>query len=58
MPLAQWFETVHTNDVVSHLDELNGVITSTFGKILKLDSTKKVNVHLHKLELIYSFRVG
>ena len=58
LPLAQWFETVHANDVVSHLDELKGVITSTFGRILKLDSTKKVNVNLYKLELIRSFRVG
>ena len=58
MPLAQWFQTVHANNVVSPLDELKGVITSTFGKILKLDSTKKVNVNLYKLELIYSFRVG
>ena len=58
LPLAQWFETVHANDVVGHLDELKGVITSTFGRILKLDSTKKVNVNLYKLELIYSFRVG
>lgn len=41
-PLPQWFETVHANDVVGHLDELKSVITSTFGRILKLDSTKKV----------------
>lgn len=45
LPLAQWFETVHANDVVAHLDELKGVITSTFGRILKLDSTKKVYVY-------------
>lgn len=44
LPLAQWFETVHANDVVSHLDELKSVITSTFGRILKLDSTKKVHI--------------
>jgi len=55
LPLAQWFETVHANDVVSHLDELKGVITSTFGRILKLDSTKKVIVNLYKLELIMFF---
>lgn len=58
LPLAQWFETVHTNDVVGHLDELKSVITSTFGRILKLDSTKKVNVHLYNLDLICSFWVG
>lgn len=55
LPLAQWFETVHANDVVGHLDELKGVITSTFGRILKLDSTKKVNVNLYKRKLICLF---
>ena len=40
--LAQWFENVHINVVLGHLDELKGVITSTYGRILKLDSTKKV----------------
>ncbi|XP_051810083.1 uncharacterized protein LOC110972961 [Acanthochromis polyacanthus] len=47
LPLAQWFETVHANDVAGHLNELKSVITSTFGRILKLDSTKKVNVHIY-----------
>ena len=45
LPLAQWFETVHTNEVLGHLEELKGVITSTYGRILKLDSTKKVKVN-------------
>ena len=44
LPLAQWFETVHSNDILSHLDEMKGVITSTYGRILKMDSTKKVRV--------------
>ena len=43
--LAQWFENVHINVVLGHLDELKGVITSTYGRILKLDSTKsKLNL--------------
>ncbi|XP_039655399.1 uncharacterized protein LOC120558453 [Perca fluviatilis] len=46
LPLAQWFETVHANDILSHLDELKGVITSTLGRILKLDSTKKITKKL------------
>ena len=46
LPLAQWFETVHSNEILGHLDELKGVITSTYCKILKLDSTKKVHVKL------------
>ena len=44
LPLAQWLETVHSNDILSHLDEMKGVITSTYGRILKMDSTKKVRV--------------
>ncbi len=49
LPLAQWFETVHSNDILSHLDEMKGVITSTYGRILKMDSTKKVRVSTVKL---------
>ncbi|ROL44117.1 Trophinin [Anabarilius grahami] len=41
LPLAQWFETIYSNDILSHLDEMKGVITSTYGRILKMDSTKK-----------------
>ncbi|KAK2920521.1 hypothetical protein Q8A73_000006, partial [Channa argus] len=46
LPLAQWFETVHGNDILRHLDEIKGVITSTYGRILKLDSTKKITKKL------------
>ncbi|CAL8241750.1 unnamed protein product [Merluccius merluccius] len=46
LPLAQWFETVHTNEVLGHLDEMKGIITSTYGRILKLDSTKKITKKL------------
>uniref|UniRef100_A0AAV2J8M9 DUF6729 domain-containing protein n=1 Tax=Knipowitschia caucasica TaxID=637954 RepID=A0AAV2J8M9_KNICA len=43
---AQWFETVHSNDILSHVEEMKGVITSTYGRILKMDSTKKVTKKL------------
>ncbi|KAI7800442.1 hypothetical protein IRJ41_003392 [Triplophysa rosa] len=46
LPLAQWFETAHANEILSHLDELKGVVTSTYGSILKLDSTKKITKKL------------
>ncbi|XP_027132529.1 uncharacterized protein LOC113745221 [Larimichthys crocea] len=46
LPLAQWFETVHSNDILSHLDEMKGAITSTYGRILKMDSTKKITKKL------------
>ena len=54
LPLAQWFETVHANETLAHLDEMKGVITSTYGRILKLDSTKKVQAGLcfHQWSLI------
>ncbi|KAI4799317.1 hypothetical protein KUCAC02_017016 [Chaenocephalus aceratus] len=37
-PLAQCFETVRANEI---LEEMKGIITSTYGRILKLNSTKK-----------------
>ncbi|XP_023184849.1 uncharacterized protein LOC111607158 [Xiphophorus maculatus] len=46
LPLAQWFETVHANEILCHLSEMKGVITSTYGRILKLDSTKKITKKL------------
>lgn len=42
VPKAPWFLAVYVQDVMTRLDELNAKITSTFGSILKLDSTKKV----------------
>ncbi len=51
LPLAQWFETVHSNDILCHLEEMKGVITSTYGRILKMDSTKKV----HYMSMIFIF---
>jgi hypothetical protein len=53
LPLAQWFETAHTNETYCHIDELKGVITSTYGRILKLDSTKKVFRIINILYLLY-----
>ncbi|KAI4791876.1 hypothetical protein KUCAC02_033746 [Chaenocephalus aceratus] len=46
LPLAQWFETVHANEILGHLEEMKGIITSTYGRILKLDSTKKITKKL------------
>lgn len=55
LPLAQWFETVHANEILGHLAEMKGVITSTYGRILKLDSTKKVLAGLCKHFIKSSF---
>ncbi|KAI8493995.1 hypothetical protein Bbelb_283420 [Branchiostoma belcheri] len=46
LPLAQWFETAHPGEIMNHQAEMKGVITSTYGRILKLDSTKKITKKL------------
>ncbi|XP_078571515.1 uncharacterized protein LOC144859103 [Branchiostoma floridae x Branchiostoma japonicum] len=46
LPLAQWFEAVHTNEILGHEDEMKAIITSTYGRVLKMDSTKKVTKKL------------
>ncbi|XP_056456676.1 uncharacterized protein LOC130390633 [Gadus chalcogrammus] len=51
LPLAQWFETVHSNDILSHVEEMKGVITSTYGRILKMDSTKKLMATISSAEM-------
>ncbi|XP_060951874.1 uncharacterized protein LOC133028863 [Limanda limanda] len=42
----KWFERVHANEILGHLDEMKGVITSIYGRILKLNSTKKITKKL------------
>ena len=42
VPGYKWLQTVYCNDVIQRLDEVKAAITSVFGKVLKLDSTKKV----------------
>lgn len=44
VPTYQWFIVVYCQEVTGHIDELKAAITSTFGKILKMDSTKKVKI--------------
>ena len=40
---AAWLLTVYCQDVLSRVQEVKAAITSTFGRFLKLDSTKKVS---------------
>ncbi|GFR92966.1 hypothetical protein ElyMa_000880800 [Elysia marginata] len=42
VPTARWLLDVYVSDVHSRLDELKAKVTSTFGTILKMDSTKRV----------------
>lgn len=46
VPTAQWLLTVYVQDILSRLDEIKSSITSTFGSIIKMDSTKKVTKKL------------
>lgn len=42
VPTAKWLLSVHAEDVRSRYSELKARVTSVFGSILKMDSTKKV----------------
>ncbi|XP_016115196.1 uncharacterized protein [Sinocyclocheilus grahami] len=42
VPTAQWLLSVHAEDVRSRYSELKARVTSVFGSILKMDSTKQV----------------
>ncbi len=41
-PTAWWFLSVYVKDMWSRLPSLMAALTSTYGRILKIDSTKKV----------------
>ena len=45
LPKAGWLLTVYCRDVLSRLEEVKAYITSTFGSVLKIDSTKKVKYY-------------
>ena len=42
MPSAKWFLASYARDVWTRLEQLKAAITSVFGKILKIDATKKI----------------
>ncbi|XP_077959181.1 uncharacterized protein LOC120819758 [Gasterosteus aculeatus] len=46
LPSPVWLLTVYSYDVLARLDEYKARITSTFGSIIKMDSTKKVTKKL------------
>ena len=41
-PTPKWFQTAYSQDILTRLDAVKAQITSVFGDILKLDSTKQV----------------
>ena len=42
VPTAKWFLSTYARDVMFRMNTLKGNITSVFGEILKIDSTKKI----------------
>ena len=42
VPRHRWFMKVYQLDVLQRIDYIKASITSTFGRILKIDSTKKI----------------
>ena len=44
VPSPGWFLASHVKDVFERLPVLEASITSTYGRILKIDSTKKVGI--------------
>ena len=50
IPSAKWFLACYVRDVHSRLDLLKAAATSVYGKILKIDSTKKITRKLQGVE--------
>lgn len=42
VPSYKWILSVYGQDIIERLDEIKAHITSTYGTVLKMDSTKKV----------------
>lgn len=42
VPTYKWLLTVYSKDILSRLDDIKAAVTSIYGSILKMDSTKKV----------------
>ena len=42
VPSYKWLLVVYGQDILTRLEEIKAAITSTYGSILKMDSTKKV----------------
>nr|XP_055051857.1 uncharacterized protein LOC129437622 isoform X1 [Misgurnus anguillicaudatus] len=46
IPTSRWLLSVYGRDILCRLDHIKASITSTFGTILKMDSTKKITKKL------------
>lgn len=54
LPTSAWLLSVHMKDVFNRYEDIAASITSTFGSILKMDSTKKVNITLMEEQTLFS----
>ncbi|XP_049339078.1 uncharacterized protein LOC125804018 [Astyanax mexicanus] len=46
VPSYKWLLTVYSQDILNRLEDIKASITSTYGTILKMDSTKKITKKL------------
>ncbi|XP_064857297.1 uncharacterized protein LOC135560118 isoform X2 [Oncorhynchus nerka] len=58
VPSAQWLLTVHGYDVLFQLEDFKARVTSIFGSILKMDSTKKEQVRVPSQAYLLEGLVG
>lgn len=42
VPSCKWLLSVYSQDILTRLEDIKAHVTSTYGTILKMDSTKKV----------------
>ncbi|XP_036975405.1 uncharacterized protein LOC119031194 isoform X2 [Acanthopagrus latus] len=62
LPKPKWLLAVYARDVLSRLHEVKAKITSIFGSVLKMDSTKKVSqpclytecIHNRLIEIVFN----
>lgn len=53
VPCPAWLLSVYAKDVLTRLPELKARVTSIYGTILKMDSTKKVRIHTLIMSLLH-----
>ncbi|XP_044026052.1 uncharacterized protein LOC122863539 [Siniperca chuatsi] len=46
VPSCKWLLSVYSQDILTRLEDIKATITSTYGTILKMDSTKKITKKL------------
>lgn len=48
VPSCKWLLSVYSQDILTRMEDIQARITSVYGSILKMDSTKKVNRNISK----------